>query len=553
MTEDTLIGKQLGEYRIEALLGQGGMARVYHAVDVRLKRQAVVKLIDPPSRNDPGYVARFEREAQIIGRLDHPHIVRLYRFDEQDGWLYMAMQYIEGVDLGVILAGYRADREFMDPTDARRIIRETCMALDYAHHQGVVHRDVKPANILLDREGRAFLSDFGLALITEIGTRGEIFGSAYYIAPEQAVSSAKAVPQSDLYAIGVILYEMFTGDVPFKAATPLDIALLHISEPPVPPRQLRPDIHPELEAVILKALAKKPEERYPTGAALSDALDLALDAHSAATVLTLRSSTSRPTIPERVALEVGSQPLPPLPAVAASAPVERSTSVEPVAPPVKRRPLTLTSTLAALGALFVLALLCFALTVFPPMLDRFRAGGTQQAGQTPATEAARSDDPQTELTATLFATPIAFVEPSTTLPAPLMTTGSPTALPTTPVSYQLLIVRGKGNDSIIIKNQSENAFPLELLRLESDEQVVNGTEWRVVNLEGGACVGVWKETKGNTKNRSLDVPNCELVGKRLFRDKKDWLGESSFVINYDGKEFGDCDEDQKQCLITIAP
>ncbi len=549
MTEDPLIGKQLGEYQIESLLAQGGMARVYRAMDVRLKRRAVVKLIDPPSRNDPGYVTRFEREAQTIGRLDHPNIVRLYRFDEQDGWLYMAMQHIEGTDLGVVLASYRADQELMDPEDARQIVREICSALDYAHHEGVIHRDVKPANILLDRQGRAYLSDFGLALITEIGTRGEIFGSAHYIAPEQAVSSAKAVPQSDLYAIGVILYEMFTGDVPFKAATPLDIALLHISEPPVPPRQLRPDINPELETVILKALAKKPEERYPTGAALSDALDLALNARSAATLLAPLSSSSRPTIPERVALEVGSQPLPPLPAVAASAPVERSTSVDPVAPPVKRRPLTLTSTLAALGALFVLALLCFALTVFPPMLDRFRAGGTQQAGQTPATEAARSDDPQTELTATLFATPIAFVEPSMTLPAPLMLTASPT----TPVSYQLLIVRGRDNDSIVVVNRSKNAFPLGLLRLESDEQVVNGTEWGVVNLERGACVGVWKETKGNTKNRSLDVPNCELVGKRLFRDKKDWLGESSFVINYDGKEFGDCDEDQNECLITIAP
>lgn len=553
MTEDTLIGKQFGEYRIEALLGQGGMARVYRALDVRLKRQAVIKIIDPPARNDPGYVTRFEREAQIIGRLDHPHIVRLYRFDEQDGWLYMAMQYIEGADLGAILAGYRTDQELMDSNDARRVIREICTALDYAHRQGVIHRDVKPANILLDREGRALLSDFGLALITEIGTRGEIFGSAHYIAPEQAVSSAKAVPQSDLYAIGVILYEMFTGDVPFKAATPLEIALLHISEPPEPPRQRRPDLHPELEAVILKALAKKTEDRYPTGAALADALDSALDAHSATTVLTSPSSTSRSTIPERVALEVGLQPLPPIPAVLAFAPVERLVPAEPITPPVRRKPLTSPSTLAALGALFVLALVCFALVVLPPMLNRFRAGGTQQAGQTPATEAAQLDDPPTELAATLFATPIAFVEPSTTLPAPLMATGSPTALPPTPVSYQLLIVRGKSNDSIIIINQSENVFPLELLRLESDEQVVNGTEWGVANLESGACVGVRKETRGNAKNKPPDDLNCKWVDNWLFRDKKDWLGESSFVINYDREEFGDCDEDQNECLITIVP
>jgi serine/threonine-protein kinase len=188
MTEDSLLGKQLGEYQIEALLGQGGMARVYRAMDVRLKRQAVIKLIDPPSRNDPGYVMRFEREAQIIGRLDHPNIVRLYRFDEQDGWLYMAMQYVEGADLGVVLASYRADQELIEPDDACRIIREICSALDYAHRNGVIHRDVKPANILLDRQG-GLISDFGLALITEIGTAAKFWIA--HIAPEQAVSSAR--------------------------------------------------------------------------------------------------------------------------------------------------------------------------------------------------------------------------------------------------------------------------------------------------------------------------------------------------------------------------
>ena len=276
MTEDDLIGKQLGEYRLEALLAQGGMARVYRAMDVRLKRSVVVKVISPPFRNDPDYLMRFEREAQAIARLDHPNIVRLYRFAEQDDWLYMAMQHVQGVDLGVVLAGYRADKQFMEPEDARRIIGEVCSALDYAHRKGIIHRDVKPANILLDRQGRAFLTDFGLALVVEVGTRGEIFGSPHYIAPEQAISSAMAVPQSDLYSIGVILFEMFTGDIPFKAATPSDVALLHISEAPVPPRQLRPAINPKLEAVILKALAKNPEERYPTGAALVEALDRSL-------------------------------------------------------------------------------------------------------------------------------------------------------------------------------------------------------------------------------------------------------------------------------------
>lgn len=276
MTQDTLIGKQLGEYRLEALLAQGGMARVYRAVDVRLRRQAVVKVIDPHFHNDPDYLMRFEREARAIARLDHPNIVRLYRFDKQADRLYMAMQQVEGADLETVLAGYRADKEFMEPDDARRIISEVCSALDYAHQKGIIHRDVKPANILLDRQGRVFLTDFGLALMVEVGTRGEIFGSPHYIAPEQAISSAKAVPQSDLYSIGVILFEIFTGRVPFHAAEPLDIARLHMSEEPPRPRQLRPEISPQLEAVILRALGKRPEERYASGAALAEALNRSL-------------------------------------------------------------------------------------------------------------------------------------------------------------------------------------------------------------------------------------------------------------------------------------
>lgn len=542
MTEDQLIGKHLGEYQIEGLLGQGGMARVYRAVDVRLKRQAVVKLIDPPSRNDPGYVARFEREAQIIGRLDHPNIVRLYRFDEQDGWLYMAMQHVEGADLGVVLAGYREDQEFMDPEDARRIIREVCSALDYAHGQGVIHRDIKPANILLDRQGRAFLGDFGLALITAVGTRGEIFGSAHYIAPEQAVSSAKAVPQSDLYAIGIILYEMFTGDVPFKATTPLDIALLHISEPPVPPRQIRPDINPELEAVILKALAKKPEERFSTGAALSDALDRALDARSAVTLLAPNASASYHTIPERVALELGQPPLPPIPAAVASAPppAEKSALSEPAVHPAEKRPLISTGAMAGLGAIVLLALACVALVVLIPLVNRFRGGEAQ------ATETAQSVILPIELTATTLATPITLLEPSATSPALLPTTAIS-------VSYQLLIVRGQGNDSVIVVNQSESPFPLELLHLGNDKQGINGTEWEVVNLESGACVGVWKETEGNAKNKLPEGLNCQLVGNLLLRDRRDWFGEKLFAVEYAGDEIGNCARNQESCRISIEP
>ncbi len=274
---DNLISQQLDEYRLDALLGQGGMARVYRGFDVRLKRPVALKVIDSPFQANPDYISRFEREAQAIAQLKHPHIVGVYRYGEVDHLLYIAMEYIDGADLEAVLATYREDGVTMPAAEVSRLVGQVCQALDYAHSKSVIHRDIKPSNIMLDREGSAILTDFGLALL-DYQTRGEIFGTPHYIAPEQVVSSAGAVPQSDLYALGVILYEIFTGQTPFDAPTPLEVAMRHLSDPPPPPRQLNPQLSPQVEAVILKALAKEPQERYPTGAALAQALEQALAA-----------------------------------------------------------------------------------------------------------------------------------------------------------------------------------------------------------------------------------------------------------------------------------
>ena len=174
---DDLLGQQLDEYRLLALLGRGGMARVYLGLDVRLKRYVSIKVIDPPFRTDPGYVQRFEREAQAVARLEHPHIVRLYRYGQVDSLLYMAMQYVEGADLESLLGTYRENDQLILPVEAQRIVGEVCQALDYAHARGVVHRDVKPGNILVDSQGHAYLTDFGLALFAEPVEGEEHFGT----------------------------------------------------------------------------------------------------------------------------------------------------------------------------------------------------------------------------------------------------------------------------------------------------------------------------------------------------------------------------------------
>lgn len=295
---DTLVGQQIDEYRITDYLGRGGMARVYRGLDISLGRPVAIKVIDTPYRTDDDYQARFKQEARAVAQLEHPHIVRLYSFREAEGLLYMAMQYIEGETL----AAYLHQHKPLLPGRVLALCRDICAALDYAHSKGVIHRDIKPTNVMLDRTGRAIVMDFGLALLTDLGSRGEVFGSPDYISPEQAISSAHVVPQSDLYALGVMLYEMLTGVLPFTGGEPLDITMMHLSETPRSPHEVKPGISEAVSAVLLKSLAKEPAKRYQTGAELTQALEQALNETD--------SAAAAQPMPEPVKL----LPLPPIPA-----------------------------------------------------------------------------------------------------------------------------------------------------------------------------------------------------------------------------------------------
>ena len=236
MSDNSLIGRRLANFEIERQIGQGGMAEVYFGRDVQLQRPVAIKVIDARHRRKGTYAERFLREARTVAAWRHENIVQIYYADQEDGLYYYVMEYLEGGDLAELLGQYTDKGQLMPHEEVLRIGRAIATALDYAHKQGVIHRDVKPANVMLAADGRIVLTDFGLALDVEQGTMGEVFGSSHYIAPEQARRSASAVPQSDLYALGIVLYEILTGVLPFDDPSPTTVALQQVTQPPPPPR-----------------------------------------------------------------------------------------------------------------------------------------------------------------------------------------------------------------------------------------------------------------------------------------------------------------------------
>ncbi|GAB5492249.1 MAG: hypothetical protein Phog2KO_24640 [Phototrophicaceae bacterium] len=277
---DPLIGKKLGDYNIEGVLGTGGMARVYRGYDDNLDRYAAIKVIEPQliaSTEENEYRERFLREARAIARLNHPHIVSIYQFNQIGNVYYIAMEYAKGDNLRDILKGYIKDGQIMPTDRLLKILSDIASALDYAHQQQIIHRDIKPSNIIVSEKDNAVLTDFGLALNATEGTIGNTFGSVHYIAPEQAISSAQAVAQSDQYSLGIVAYELLTGRVPFDDASAMSIALKHISDPPPPPTELNPNIPAEVEQVLMRSLDKDPTKRFDTAKEFVSAMELAFN------------------------------------------------------------------------------------------------------------------------------------------------------------------------------------------------------------------------------------------------------------------------------------
>ncbi len=274
-----LIGITIGRYHIREQLGEGGMATVYKAYDTRLETDVAIKVIRTeslPQNAVERALKRFEREAKALARLTHPNIVSVMDYGEYAGQPYLVMKYLPGGTLKQLLIGKPIPWQ-----NAVRLLIPIARALDYAHRQGMIHRDVKPANILITADGAPMLSDFGIAKIVDeeitmdlTGTSSTV-GTPEYMAPEQ-VTSKTVDYRADIYALGIVLYEMITGRKPYRADTPMAVMFKHASEPLPNPRQFVPNLQESVEKILLKALAKKPEDRYQNISIMATALEEAL-------------------------------------------------------------------------------------------------------------------------------------------------------------------------------------------------------------------------------------------------------------------------------------
>ncbi len=272
-----LIGRKLGQYEITALLGEGGMARVYRAHQSNVKRDVAIKVIESRLAHNPDFIKRFEREAQMIAALNHPHILKLFDFGQQNDLLYLVMELQPGGSLQQLIRARRG----LTPDTAARFLDQIAGALDYAHQHSVIHRDLKPQNVLLDESGNAILTDFGIArlvgegAVTALTGTGMALGTPAYMPPEQWYGR-NIDSRSDEYALGVMAFEMLTGQLPFDGDTPPALMQQHINEPPRSLRTIRPELPQSLERVILKALAKAPDDRFQSAGELATAVRAAM-------------------------------------------------------------------------------------------------------------------------------------------------------------------------------------------------------------------------------------------------------------------------------------
>lgn len=353
-TSGDLSGKSFGQYDILDQLGQGGMATVYRAHQRSIGRTVAIKVMPPYFVHESTFMQRFEREVRVIAELQHPRVLPVYDYGQIEGLPYIVMAYMPG--------GTLADRVKQGPLPLEeivRLVRQIAEGLDHAHRKGVIHRDFKPSNVLLDEHGNAYLADFGIAKISEATvqlTGSGVVGTPAYMAPEMATGDV-VTPAVDIYALGITLFQMLTGRLPFRGETPLSVMMAHASEPVPDVRELRPDLPAGVSHVVMRALAKNPADRYPTAGEMASDLEKAAQGQAVA-----EPPTARPISPTLRPMEAAPTP----PSAPPTAPVWQPVPERPTVPSAPPAPLPSEEKrggcrwglAATIGAVVVLLMVC---------------------------------------------------------------------------------------------------------------------------------------------------------------------------------------------------
>lgn len=554
-----LIGKRLGSYAIQSLIGSGGMGSVYRGVDMNLQRPVAIKVLSPALAAQPGWLDRFRQEARIIASLRHPNIVQIYNFGEQDGLTYIVEELLPGPTLGNRLKEMAGQGQHLSREQIITCIKELASALDAAHKAGIIHRDIKPQNAIWNASGQLVLTDFGVA--RQMGTdtgytqTGMIIGTPHYLSPEQA-QGIPLTPASDIYALGVVLYELITGQVPFDGDTPMQAVIGHVqmTPPHLPPR---PDLPPAVDSVVQRALLKDPTARFSSAGELARALEEAWIGGKTTTTSPIPDIHDNTT-----AVWTGASPPPrPVPYTPTLPTVPRAPSVQPeqrqppatapLSPPPQPLPQQRSSTPAGskerglfptipvLGALVLLAILCgleFA-------LFGTDNGTAVQATATPLTTA--TSRPTAEPSPTLqeeevvSPTEAPFEEPTSEpspSPSPAPTLEPPVPLPGSSISNQIAFTSGRDDSwNIFVMDARGNS-----LRVLADSNVNDyapawSPDGRFVafhaGLDGDEDIYVLDTQDGSIQNRTNnDINDREPA----------WSPDGRFLV-YQSSPFGNWD------------
>jgi eukaryotic-like serine/threonine-protein kinase len=418
----------LDRYEVGPLLGAGGMAEVYEGRDRLLARRVAIKVLQSQYARDQSFLLRFKREAQAAASLSHPNVVAVYDTGSEDGTHFIVMEFVDGRTVKDIIR----QEGPLYPARAAEICADVCAALVAAHARGLIHRDIKPGNVMLTPDGKVKVMDFGIARATTSETitqTAAVIGTAQYISPEQAQGQAVDY-RSDLYSLGCCLYEMLTGTVPFTGATPVAIAYKHVREDPTPPRMLNPDVPPALEAICLKAMAKLPDNRYQTAAEFRSDLERFRNGEPVLATPLLDSAATTQAIPGRAGAADQT-------AMLGGTAADRATSYG-YAEPEEQRRMSVGWVVLSLLALVAVGLIAFLITravtdtgtptttAVAPTTATTAPTTTQQTTTAPTTTAPTTTRPTTTAPTT--------TAPTTTAPTTTKPTTTSVTTPTTPTT-----------------------------------------------------------------------------------------------------------------------